>query len=472
MYVEDALRFVEAVLAKQGKRLNDVQRAVFRGSWLGKSYKEIRRDCPSCSLDYIMRDVGPELWNLLEATFGEEVTKKSLHGPIERAASNQELPPENNLEQGKDREEMDRSQPPRLPPPLSDRSPPETDDYFWKLQNTREDWGNAPDVSLFHGRHRELAQLEQWIRLEGCRLLVLCGIGGVGKTDLSVRLAQRVRDQFECLVWRSLGNGRSPNRPPTLEELLTDLIGVLSNQQDNRSDLSRLLYYLNHYSCLIVLDGFESVLRSGVHDGSYRQGYEDYSEFLREVGRIRRSCVLLTSREKPKEVARMEGEANPVRSRKLAGLGELGGQEIFVAKGNFSGSEGDWGTLIRRYAGNPLALKVVATRVLEVFEGEITQFLGHLGQDSPVFGDIRDVLDQQFQRLSDLERTIIHRLATHPEPIAVELLPSLVQTSGMQLQEGLESLLRRSLIEVDSARCLLQPLMLEYVTEQIERTGQ
>ncbi len=78
------------------------------------------------------------------------------------------------------------------------------------------------------------------------------------------------------------------------------------------------------------------------------------------------------------------------------------------------------------------------------------------------------MLAQQFERLSDLEQSIIRHLATHPGPVAVENLQTLVQPSSrMQLLEGLESLMRRSLVEVNSARYLLQPLMMEYVTEKL-----
>jgi len=473
MNVEEALKFVEELLAERGKRLNDVQRAVFRGVWEGKSYKEIRQDYPGRTLEHLMRNVGPELWKLLGETIGERITKSNLRGPLERAQTKRltlvDAPVSVSFEfEGANSENNpeETASPQREPSyPLVEH---EDDNLFWNAPNPRQDWGNAPDVSAFYGRYRELTQLEQWIKIDGCHLIALCGVGGIGKTDLSVKVAQRVRDQFECLVWRSLSNWRSPNFPPSLEELLANLIRVLSNHQDTSANLSQLLYYLNHHSCFIVLDGFEAVLQSGVHNGSYRKGYEDYREFLREVGRIRQSCVVITSREKPKEIARMEGETNRVRSLRIEGLGELGGQEIFVAKGMFSGTEGDWGTLIRRYAGNPLALKVVATRVLEVFSGEIAYFLDQLGEDSAVFGDICDVLAQQFERLSELEQNIIRHLATHPGPVAVENLQTLVQPSSrMQLLEGLESLMRRSLVEVDSARYLLHPLMMEYITEKL-----
>jgi len=64
------------------------------------------------------------------------------------------------------------------------------------------------------------------------------------------------------------------------------------------------------------------------------------------------------------------------------------GQEIFKAKG-LSGSEDKSAVLIEQYAGNPLALKIVATAIQDVFDGNVAEFLT---QNKTVFGDIRDIL--------------------------------------------------------------------------------
>lgn len=64
------------------------------------------------------------------------------------------------------------------------------------------DWGDAPDISYFYGRTAELSALEQWIVTDRCRLVALFGVGGIGKTALAVKLAQRVEEEFDYLVWR------------------------------------------------------------------------------------------------------------------------------------------------------------------------------------------------------------------------------------------------------------------------------
>jgi len=91
MDVEEALSFVDNLLfEQQGERLNDLQRAVFHGSWQGKSFKEIHADYARCSLGHLMRNVGPELWKVLAEILSENVTKNNLRGSVERAWSRQQ----------------------------------------------------------------------------------------------------------------------------------------------------------------------------------------------------------------------------------------------------------------------------------------------------------------------------------------------------------------------------------------------
>jgi hypothetical protein len=97
MEVEAALAFVdELVFAKTQERMTDLERAVFRGAWQGKSYKQIHRDCADrCGVDHLMRNVAPDLWKLLSEVLGVEVTKNKLQGPVERVwqqSCTEELP--------------------------------------------------------------------------------------------------------------------------------------------------------------------------------------------------------------------------------------------------------------------------------------------------------------------------------------------------------------------------------------------
>ncbi|MFN6535416.1 MAG: NB-ARC domain-containing protein [Nostoc sp. EkiNYC01] len=346
----------------------------------------------------------------------------------------------------------------------------------YSSSNSRLDWGDAIFTSVFYGRTEELTTLEQWILDEQCRLVTVLGIGGIGKTALSVKFAQQIQENFEYVIWRSL------REAPPVKIVLSNLIQFLSDEhqtEDNLPEsfsdrLSRLLDYLQNNRCLLILDNAESILRSGSRAGVYREGYEEYGELLTRVGEAtHQSCLMLTSREKPKEVALLEGEALPVRSLALSGLKVVEGQEILKLKG-LSGAEDRWKVMIERYAGNPLALKIVATTIQDIFDGNVTEFLQ---QDTAVFGDIRDVLEQQFERLSDLEKDIMYWLAINRESITLkELREDIISPIPQaKLLEAVESLGRRSLIEKAKFTLIektvsfftLQPVVMEYVTTSL-----
>ncbi|MBD1898136.1 NB-ARC domain-containing protein [Coleofasciculus sp. FACHB-129] len=332
--------------------------------------------------------------------------------------------------------------------------------------NKNQEWEEAIDTSIFYGREEELATLKQWIVKDHCRIVTILGMGGIGKTALSIRSAELIKDKFDYVIWRSL------HHAPPIQDILATVLKFLSNNSETNlpdtvnARISRLIDCLRSSRCLLVLDNAEAILQSGDRAGCYRQGYEGYGELFRRVGEtLHQSCLVLTSREKPRELVSLEGNKLPVRSLQLGGLKLQQGREIFKTKGDFFGSEDEWIALIDFYAGNPQILKIVATTILTLFQGNISQFLE---QGNLVFGDICALLDQQFNRLSDLEKKVMYWLAIKQGSISLtELRGDLPPISQSELLETLESLLKRSLIENNSARFTQKPLITEYMTKRL-----
>src|SRR5262249_44046791 len=146
--------------------------------------------------------------------------------------------------------------------------------------------------------------------------------------------------------------------------------------------------------------------------------------------------------ERPREFVRLEAETGPVRSLPLVGLNAGAGQEILKARG-LSGSAEAGAVLVKRYSGNPLALKLVAETIEELFGGAMGAFLT---EETFVFDDIRDVLDQQFARLSALEREFMVWLAIEREAISAPALwDNLISPESRRaFLEASRSLQRRS----------------------------
>jgi WD40 repeat protein/transcriptional regulator with XRE-family HTH domain len=331
----------------------------------------------------------------------------------------------------------------------------------------REDWGEAPDVYSFYGRRQELTDLERWIAYDRCKVVTILGIGGVGKTSLANHLAKHSKHHFDYVFWSSL------QALPSLESLLKKCILFVSGQRvitvpDNKEEqISLLLQYLRVHRCLLILDNFESVLQESNRVGVYREGYRGYGQLLQRLGEAEhQSCLILTSREKPGELLPLEGRNSPVRSMHLGGIELADGQQMLKDE-DLRGSEEAWSALVQLYGGNPLALKLIAAPIRELFGGDITRFLE---EGAPVFGGIYELVSQQFSRLSASECAIMYWLAIEQDAVAVTALrENIVPPVSMRsFQEALDSLRRRSLIEitVSSARCYLLPVIMEFVIEE------
>jgi WD40 repeat protein/DNA-binding CsgD family transcriptional regulator len=323
-------------------------------------------------------------------------------------------------------------------------------------------------LDAFYGRDAELAELEQWIVQDRCRLVELLGIGGIGKTALALELAKRVRPDFDRIVRYSL------SQAPSLQDTLTGLLHILSPLAERKvagslqDNLTRLLTQLQQQRCLLILDGAESILQSDTLAGSYQDGYQEYSTLLTQIAETsHQSCLVVTSGEKTQEFTKLEGKK--VRVFHLQGLQADDAQLLFKQKGVFADRDPDWQAINRLYGGNPLALKIASVTIQEVFGGNLSEFLK---QGTVVFGDIRHLIEHQFNRLSKLEKYLMYWLTINCEPVPLpelrdDMIPSV---PAPKLLEALESLGRRSLVERDKALFSLQPVITEYVANRLVET--
>lgn len=325
-------------------------------------------------------------------------------------------------------------------------------------QTTPIDWGEAPEVPQFFGRRDELQTLEQWIIHDRCRVVGIWGMGGIGKTALAVKLVEKISHHFQLVFWRSLRH-------------VLPLAQVIEEwNQTVKNDRGQLIDAFRNQRYLLVIDDFEAILQDGELSGSYRPSCESYGNLIHRLGAERhQSCVLILSREHPKELLLLQGEDLPVRSLKLKGMQTQDAKELLLSKG-FNPQTSGIEELIQQYRGNPSALKIVALTIHELFNGNIAEFLR---QTSLNLGDVlRSLLYEQFSRISDLEKDVLYWLALKRRPIELtELRQDMeITTTGSELLDALESLRWRSLIEKTTdtqVKFMLEPVVMKYVNQKL-----
>jgi hypothetical protein len=230
-----------------------------------------------------------------------------------------------------------------------------------KKTNTNQflDWGTAIDISEFYGYSQELTQLQSWILEDGCRLLGLFGMGGVGKTTLATQLAQQIQDQFDYVFWRSVPTVLS------FDEMIADMLSLVSNHKESKPDINRVIHYLRAYPCLIILDYLETDLYA------FDSKYNHFIQIIAETNH--QSCLIFTSRNQPDQISLLENWSFSVRCLELFGSSEVAFS--LIQSKQLLGTEQQKYELCDLYGNNPLKIKIAVNTIMKLFNGDIGKFL-------------------------------------------------------------------------------------------------
>jgi transcriptional regulator with XRE-family HTH domain/GTPase SAR1 family protein len=221
------------------------------------------------------------------------------------------------------------------------------------------DWGTAIDISEFYGYSQELTQLQSWILEDGCRLLGLFGMGGVGKTTLATQLAQQIQDQFDYVFWRSVPTVLS------FDEMIADMLSLVSNYKESKPDINRIIHYLRAYRCLIILDYLETDLYA------FDSKYNHFIQIIAETNH--QSCLIFTCRNQPDQISLLENWSSSVRSLKLFGSSEVAFS--LIQSKQLLGTEQQKYELCDLCDNNPLKIKMVVNTIIKLFNSDIDKFL-------------------------------------------------------------------------------------------------
>jgi len=439
----------EIVFAKTGKHLDDLQEAILRGTMQGEKYTQIAEES-HCNESYV-RQVGSQLWQILSEELGEDVNKKNFRSAIKRF----QVSNSSNFAQGDvvTIGNFNTCGEARHPPNIPNSHPP-------NQETSHQDLSEMPELGNFYSRTLELKTLTTSILQQNSRLITITGGLGIGKTSLAVKLVQQIKDEFEYTAWYTL------DEFPTIDKLQSNLIQLFSNSEKpevsptNQTHLP-LIKYLQKHRCLIVLDDIHNLFSSGELAGKYKPEYEEYRSLFKQIEKLsHQSCFLLIGWEQPREITQLTSPNTPIRSLQLTGLDIAVAREILRDHGLAETDNCE--TLIHCYQGNPLWLKSVANLMQELGIGA-TELL--LNDTVLLPEDLKDVLQQQFSRLSELEKQVLSLFCRESEPVNLAKLLECGTVRSPDLLNALQSLSRRCFIDKTGSFYTLPPVLRQYVQE-------
>lgn len=245
------------------------------------------------------------------------------------------------------------------------------------------------------GRDKLIRELSDRIR-GNCRLLILVGITGIGKTALGERLAVEVSDWFEN-DWSHYHQENFDD-----EQQTSDFASVAARwlekwgeliTPDDRKDPQRLLYrlikYLRENRYLIQMDSLENILQGNEEEGwsNFKDEWwlKFFDSYLKAEFCV--SCFILTSQDLPGQI-----EEVGTRSRNfwycqpLSGLGKPEQIALFEKTELDVSSNSTGRTYLERigsaYEGHPLALRVIAGEIKnKPFDGNVQAYWNKYGNE-------------------------------------------------------------------------------------------
>jgi len=245
------------------------------------------------------------------------------------------------------------------------------------------------------GRESLIQDLSPRIR-SSCRLLILVGITGIGKTALGERLAVELSDWFEE-DWskfheENFEDEQQSNDFASVAARWLEKWGELITPQD-RKDTQRLLYrlvkHLRENRYLVQLDSLENILH-----GNEEEGWSDFKDewwvrFFQSLlaADSCESCLILTSQDLPAQIPTIGTRyQNFWYCQPLSGLEEPERLRLFNKTGLDVGTESTGKLYLERigraYEGHPLALRVIAGEIRnQPFNGKVLAYWNQYGRE-------------------------------------------------------------------------------------------
>lgn len=345
----------------------------------------------------------------------------------------------------------------------------------------------------FTGREVERQMLSQWLEHDRVHsLFILQALGGFGKSALSWYWLLRdvKRKKWQRVVWWSFYE-TDAGFDSFLQNTLKYLSGETSDQGSipAREQVDRLLNWLRRPRVLLILDGFERLLRVYGNMSAAYQGDEDahvdskdngrdcvnptaeyFLDSLAKLTRIQ-GKVLMTTRLRPRVVEVSEDELLPgCKSEELKQMQPEDAVQFFLAQG-VRGSHTEIKQAGEYYGFHPLSLRLLAGLIVQDAQqpGDIAA-AARLDVTGQLVQRQHHVLQQTYDSLTPERQKLLSQIACFRGSVAYENLREIaVEQENNSLDVDLQDLVSRGLLQHDQPnhRYDLHPIVRRYAYDRL-----
>jgi predicted ATPase/class 3 adenylate cyclase len=361
---------------------------------------------------------------------------------------------------------------------------PQLRSEFPALRSLASTPNNLPQqVNSFVGRLRELDEVRAMLGYPTVRLLTLLGMGGLGKSRLSLQAAAEVLDDFPDGVW--FVELAPLSDPRSVPQAVASVLGV--KEEGGGAVLDALLRYLRDKTLLIVLDNCEHVVQA-------------CAELAQRVLQSAPAVKLLASSRDALQTAGETVVHVPPLAAPDAGatitpgaLAQIDAVRLFIDRATAAQpafrvtdkNAAAVASICRRLDGIPLALELAAARTRAMTVEAIAARLDDRFK-LLVTGDrtvlprqrtLRALIDWSYDLLPARERQLFARLSVFAGGCTLEAAEAVGAGGAIEAADVLDllaELVQKSLVmmDVDGGRYRMLDTVRQYAAQRLDQAGE